>query len=147
VIYEYECASGHIIERHLPIEDRNLPQQCDCGLTAARIMSATRGFVQRECRYDSPIDGRPISTWRERKEDLARNGCQEYDPEMKKDAQRFREREQANLEAALDATVEKSILTMSGKQREKLGAELQSGVDITPARGTVNKSTITEIQR
>lgn len=111
-------------------------------------MSATRGFVQRECRYDSPIDGRSISSWAERREDLARNHCQEYDPEMKKDAARHREREQSKLEASLDASVEKSIMGMDTRQRERLGAEIQSGGDVAPARVTPGgKSILTEIKR
>lgn len=33
--------------------------------------------------YNSPIDGRPITSRSHRREDLRRNGCVEYDPSMK----------------------------------------------------------------
>ena len=37
--------------------------------------------VQRDiAEYRSPIDGRPITTRSERREDLKRNGCVEVDP-------------------------------------------------------------------
>ena len=111
------------------------------------MISPTIGYVQRDCRYDSPIDGRAITSWAQRREDLARNNCQEYDPEMKKDAERFRAQKQAQLEASLDTTVEKTILSMDGKKREKLGNELQSGLDVTPTRGSVDKSTLVEIAK
>lgn len=32
--------------------------------------------------YRSPIDGRPITTKHERREDLKRNGCYEYEPSL-----------------------------------------------------------------
>lgn len=35
--------------------------------------------------YRSPIDGRPITSRSERREDLKRNGCIEIDPPKKKD--------------------------------------------------------------
>lgn len=34
--------------------------------------------------YSSPIDGRPITTRHERREDMKRNGCVEYEPSMVK---------------------------------------------------------------
>ena len=33
--------------------------------------------------YRSPIDGRPITSRSQRREDLKRNGCVEYEPSMK----------------------------------------------------------------
>lgn len=147
-LYEYQCRHGHVFELHRPVSEHAEPAPCECGEAAQRIMSPTIGYVQRECRYDSPIDGRPISSWAERREDLARNHCQEYDPEMKKDAARFREREQQKLEASVDASVEKAVMSMSGRQREKLGAELQGGADVAPTRVTPGtKSFKTEIVR
>lgn len=147
MIYEYECAAGHVFELHRPVAESALPALCECGLTAPRIISATRGYVQRECRYDSPVDGRPISSWAERREDLARNDCIEYDPEMKKDAARFREASQKKLEDSVDASVEQAVMRMSGRQRERLGAELQGGADCTPVRESVDKSTVTRIEQ
>lgn len=49
--------------------------------------------------YTSPIDGRVISGRKQRREDLKRNNCVEYDPGIKDDAKRItRDRErQADL--------------------------------------------------
>lgn len=146
-LYEYSCACGQVFELHRPVGEYAAPARCSCGNSAPRILSPTIGYVQRECRYDSPVDGRAISSWAERREDLARNHCQEYDPEMKTDAARFREREQAKLEAAVDTTVEKAVMSMDGRKREKLGAELQSGAEAAPARANVSKQTTVEIRK
>jgi putative FmdB family regulatory protein len=146
-LYEYECPRGHIFDIHRPVAEYADPAVCHCGYAGQRILSPTIGYVQKDCRYDSPIDGRPISSWAQRREDLARNNCREYDPEMKKDAARFREREQAKLEAAVDESVERAVLSMDGKKREKLGAELQSGVEAAPVRQSVSKATTVEISK
>ncbi len=135
--YEYECPNGHHFERVLPVSEYDKPQTCECGAQGQKLISRTFGFVQRECRYDSPIDGRPITSWAQRRDDLARNGCQEYDPEMKKDAERFRAREQAKLEAAMDATVEEVIDKMPARKKESLERELSSGADISITRDSV----------
>ena len=41
--------------------------------------------------YTSPIDGRPVSGRKQRREDLKRNGCVEYDPAMKAEARKRKE--------------------------------------------------------
>lgn len=41
--------------------------------------------------YRSPIDGRVIDGRKQRREDLKRHGCVEYDPGMKQDAGRRRQ--------------------------------------------------------
>lgn len=86
--------------------------------------------------YDSPIDGKPITSAQARKEDLARSGCIEYDPEMKKDQQRRIEREDAVLEAAVSETVDAEIARMPARKREKLESEMQGGMDLQPERVT-----------
>jgi putative FmdB family regulatory protein len=146
-LYEFECRHGHVLEILRDISECSAPASCHCGELALRILSPTIGYVQRECRYDSPIDGRPISSYAERREDLARNHCQEYDPEMKKDAARYREREQAKLELAVDESVERAVMSMDGTKREKLAAELQGGAEATPVRESVPKATITRISK
>jgi hypothetical protein len=85
-------------------------------------------FVSQEIRYESPIDGKVITTKQQRQDDLARHGCIPYDPEMKKDAARRQVESEKKLEAAMDATIEKTIHEMPSRKREKLTAELQGGV-------------------
>jgi hypothetical protein len=84
--------------------------------------------------YDSPIDGRPITSWDARQEDLKRSNCRPYDPEMKTDAARFRKEQDAALDQSIDAHVEQAIEKMPTAQRGKLYSELTSqgiGLDYT----------------
>jgi putative FmdB family regulatory protein len=136
--YEYNCRKGHHFERVLRFADYQTPQQCDCGAEGRRVISLPRLITASpDVRYDSPIDGRPITSMAQRRDDLARSGCREYDPEMKKDADRFRERSQAQLDAHIDETVEREIDKMPTRKRERLDNELKSGADIAVERRNV----------
>ena len=126
--YEFRCPEGHKFDRVLRVADYNVPQGCDCGLYAQRQISIPMVFVSQDIRYESPIDGKVITTRQQRQEDLARSGCIEYDPEMKKDAARRQLENDKNLDKAIDATVEKEIHAMPARSREKLVAELQGGI-------------------
>ena len=126
--YEFVCPEGHKFERVLRVADYNVPQGCDCGLYAERKISIPMVFVSQEIRYESPIDGKVISTRQQRQEDLARNNCVEYDPEMKRDAARKQAERDAKLDRAVDETVEREIHNMSPRSREKLAAELEGGI-------------------
>lgn len=126
--YQYECEKSHIFERILPIAECSVPQQCDCGASASRVyLTAPKGFVQRECVYDSPIDGRPITSWAQRRNDLARSGCQEYDPGMKQDTDRRVRSQEAALDKSVDSFVDEQIAKMPVRKLEILESELKSG--------------------
>jgi len=79
--------------------------------------------------YPSPIDGSPITSRRKRAEDLARNECVEYDPQMRHDYDRRIKEEEKKLDQAVERTVEETILSMPSDKREKLGQELEKGAD------------------
>lgn len=148
MIYEYLCVCGAEFERTLPVSEYQTPQICECGRKAKRVISAPMlAFAQRECRYDSPVDGRPITSWAQRKEDLLRHGCQEYDPGMKQDYHKRVEREQNALERRLDDTIEAEIDKMPTRKREKLQNELDGGASAAPVRGTVPIATRRAIER
>jgi putative FmdB family regulatory protein len=134
--YQYSCPKEHAFEVVLPVADYRTPQACpECGTLGRRIISLPLLVSsQGECNYRSPIDGRPITSRAARIEDMRRNGCREYDPEMKVDAERFRARSQAELEAKFDDTIEREIDKMPSGTRERLGNELQSGADISVER-------------
>ena len=105
----------------------------DCG---KRILCAPMIFVRPDVCYDSPIDGRPITSRSARADDMARNGCIEYDPEMRKDNERrFAESERA-LDSSVDAFVEEQVEKMPGAKRERLANELAAGTDAEIVRLT-----------
>lgn len=132
----------------LPVAEYRTPQICECGKKAKRVISAPMlAYAQRDCIYDSPIDGRPITSWAQRKEDLARNGCEEYDPGVKQDYHRRVKREQNALERQLDDTIEAEIDKMPTRKREKLQNELDAGATAVPERGLVPVATRRAIER
>lgn len=138
--YEYACGCGAMFDRVLPIKDYDKPQTCECGAVARKLVSRPMVFVQPDICYDSPIDGRPITSMQARKEDLARHGCIEYDPGMRQDYQRRIERGEAALEAKIEATVEAEIERMPTEKRERLHNEMLGGMEAVPERRTANVS-------
>ena len=100
-------------------------------------------FVQADICYDSPIDGRPITSKQARIEDLARNNCQEYDPGMRQDYERRGKESQEKLEKIFDASVDEALALMPVRQREKLETELAGGATAEPVRVTAAAKPIT----
>lgn len=144
--YDYECSNGHAFERFLPLAEYTAPQTCDCGQVGQRVISAPMLiWGQRECVYDSPIDGRPITSWRQRQEDLKRNNCEEYDPGMRQDYERRLTSEQNALESKIESTIEAEIERLPARKRESLHNELHAGADATPERGSVPLKTVRSI--
>lgn len=146
--YEWTCKNGHHFERILPIADYKSEQICECGAIGRRIITLPPMVkMSRDVCYDSPIDGTPITSMKKRKWDLARSGCQPYDPEMKTDADNFRKDKQAALERQVDETVERAYEAMPSRKKEALANELLGGADATPTRHNVPaKPIVTEIK-
>ena len=93
--------------------------------------------AQEECRYTSPIDDKPITTWAQRLDDLDRHNCQPYDPEMKTDYHQRQKDSDASLDKAVEESVEEAIAKMPTKQRGQLHKELvEMGTDLTYHRST-----------
>mgnify|MGYP000001543302 CR=1 FL=1 len=146
MLYEYECPNGHTFERVLRVVDYLLPQMCECGQWGKKIISAPTIFASTDVCYDSPIDGRPITSMKARLDDLARSHCTPYDPEIKKDYTRRIERQQAALEKSVEATVEATIEQMPARKRERLESELRAGADVGPERQAAPFKTTTKVQ-
>ena len=145
-MYEYLCQYGHTFERVLPVAEYKSRQFCHCGSIGSKVISAPTVFASKDVCYDSPIDGRPITSMKARRDDLARNNCTEYDPEIKKDYARRIEREQLQLERSVEATVEATIEQMPVRKREKLESELRSGADCAPERQAAPFISTTKVQ-
>ncbi len=133
-LYEYECPDHGHFERYLPFSEYDKPQTCECGKPSKKLISLPSVFVSPDVCYDSPIDGRPITSKKQRLEDMARSGCVEYDSGIKQDAQRKQESDQKQLESKIDQTIESEIEKMPAAKRERLANELQSGLTVEPVR-------------
>jgi len=138
-IYVYECSQGHQTEAYLLFADHQPTLRCACGVWAQQIMTAPLLVsATPEVCYDSPIDGRPITSMAARREDLARTGCVPYDPEQKTDLLDRRKAEDAALDRSIDASVEAAIEKMPTKRRAQLHSELtEQGADLKITRSTL----------
>lgn len=131
-IYVQKCENGHEFDVYLKLEDYDQPQVCKCGAKAKRKIVPTMIScdIQSWDYYESPVSGKPITSYKERREDMARHNCVDYDPGMK-DVQRKRiKNADKALEKSIDETVDREWDRMPSNKREKLANELLSGADV-----------------
>ena len=100
-------------------------------------------FVSQDIRYDSPIDGSPITSKQARIEDMKRSGCIEYDPGMRQDYERRGKESEAKLEKIFDASIDEALAQMPSRKREQLEQELAGGATAEPVRVTAAAKPIT----
>jgi hypothetical protein len=134
-------AKLHEVQKHLC---HGVPERTDAyGVMEIYYRTTPMGFVQRDICYDSPIDGRPITSKQARIEDLRRNDCVEYDPEMRKDAARRRKEADVELDRSVEATVDEMVATMPTRKLEKLEQEIRAGASVDVVRSTPDASALT----
>lgn len=139
--HDHRCEAGHIFERFIARDQLDAQQYCECGKPAERVfLRFPMAWVSPDVCYDSPIDGRPITSMQQRKEDMARANCIEYDPEMRKDADRRQKEADENLDKSVDEFVDRQIATMPVRKREKLAAEMEAGLTAEPVRQTYSEA-------
>ena len=131
-IYEFTCESGHKFDRFLKLAAYDAPQVCDCGAPASRKVSTPMFSIDATNfeAYESPTTGRWITSKTQRREDMKASGCVDYEPSMKQEMERKKVAEDAALDRKIDSHVEETIYNMPVRKREKLAAELDSGVDV-----------------
>ena len=134
-IYIYKCHNcSNKFEVIRAVKDHSPYELCQCGTLAGQFITAPMVIIPAHMQatggvnYRSPIDDKPITTMSQRREDLARNDCIEYDPEMKKDVDRRIKNEELKLDKAVDETVDREIQTMPARNREQLINELSKGL-------------------
>lgn len=135
-IYVQECPQGHEFDVFLHLADYNTPQTCQCGLLAKRKIVPTmiRCDIAPWDAYESPSSGKLITSYKERREDMVRTDCVDYEPSLKKQQKKTQKESELKLEKAMDDTVEEAIEKMPTAKREKLSNELVSGADINLIR-------------
>jgi hypothetical protein len=136
--YDYCCPDGHTQRLFLALRDHTPKQPCSCGLWAEqRIGAPLLVKASQDVCYDSPIDGSPITSWAQRREDLAKHGCIPYDPEMKTDATRRVQEADTALDQKIDAHLEEAYTRMPHAQRQQLKKEVvEQGMEVQLERRT-----------
>ena len=130
-IYEFECTQGHNFDRFLKLKDYRQPQTCECGAESKKIITPTmiNCDMQPWDSYISPASGKNITSYKERRKDMAETGCVDYEPSLKKHITKHMESEEAKLEKRMDETVEETVSGWDNRKRERLANELESGAD------------------
>lgn len=138
--YQYQCPSGHIETKYIPLSAHSPIGVCSCGEVAQQLITAPLLVsAQREVRYDSPITGMPITSRAGWQEDMKRHDCVEYDPCMKQDEIRLKEEAWQKLDQQVDQTVAESVSKMTTKQRGELwSAVTEQGASCDVVRSTPN---------
>lgn len=137
-LHSFRCQTGHVFDAYQPVDKLDSTMACaQCKAMAEKVfLTAPMGFVRGDVCYDSPIDGRHITSYHEHIEDLKRADCVPYEPGIKQDQERKAKQSEEALERSVEQTVEKEIATMPAVKREKLAAELQGGMSAEPVRLT-----------
>jgi putative FmdB family regulatory protein len=134
-VYEFRCAQGHRFDRFLKLANYSEPQVCACGQGCERLVSAP--FVQPDIApYRSPIDDRWIDSRSQKREDLVRNGCVEWDPGRVSEQQARRRQEGERLETALEQTFEAEVAQLPARKKEILEQEVRAGATVETVRST-----------
>lgn len=127
-LHDYDCPRCHVVrEVFTKIEELPNEQFCPCGGLLVRLVSApfVRGDIEG---YTSPIDGSWIGSRAQRREDLRRNHCVEFEPGLAEGARRSARETELREEASLDHTIDATIAQMPVRQREALAGEMEGGL-------------------
>ena len=135
-LFPYRCANKHDTLKVLRVKDYEEAVDCEqCDLAAVRVFTAPMVKVAVDVCYDSPIDRRPITSHAARREDMKRNGCIEYDPEMHKDAARRKQEEEAAFDASVDETVHREVAKLPKAKKDQLVKEVtRQGMTVEAVR-------------
>lgn len=111
-LYAFVCSNGHRDALFSKIMDRDKVRQCSaCGANLTRQLEApaVRGEITP---YRSPVDGRWIESKAQRKEDLKRNGCIEWEPGIRQDIPRIRKYNDEKAFAPIAESMEQTVREM-----------------------------------
>jgi len=134
--YVHLCKKGHRFDVFLRLKDYDKPQKCKCGSASRRVIVPTMiaPDMANWDRYISPATGKLITSYKDRREDMAESGCVDYEPSLKSESVKRTQKNDEKLEKAMDETVEREIEKMTTPQRERLDVELSHGADINISR-------------
>ena len=148
-IHSFRCSgTGHVFDAFQPLDKIDSTMACEqCKVMAEKVfLKFPMAFVKGDVHYTSPVDGRPITSYQQHIEELARTDCVVYESGIKQDQERNERMRDEALERSVDETVDREIALMPAVKREKLVAELEGGITATPERTTpTSNSIVTEL--
>lgn len=129
--YLFRCECGARYERVLSMKEHVNKIECTCGKLANQVISVPQVIIPAHMRFDygsfkSPVSGNIIRNKQEHINDMAANGCEMYDPEIRKDVERKQMEDDMKLDKLCEETVEREYEVMPEHKREMLAKELVS---------------------
>lgn len=136
--YPYECGCGHRFIEFRPMSESHLDHVCpSCRAVAKRAIS--RPYVRGDFEgYQCPVTERWVEGRAAHEENLKRTGCRILEPGEKERADSARRREQESFENKIAETAERYFEALPSEKKEKIGAELTAGLDVSYERSTPN---------
>ena len=126
-MYQFRCTEGHVFDRLVPLAQFDEPQSCSCGAAASRQIVAP-AIRTDYAGYTCPVSGKWIEGRAAHRENLARTGCRILEPGETSAAVSRASSSDAALEAAIDSTTDQLIANLSTRDKERLAAEMDSGL-------------------
>lgn len=126
-MYQFRCTDGHVFDRLVPLSQFDLPQFCSCGAAASREIVAPAIRTDYPS-YTCPVSGKWIEGRAAHRENLARTGCRILEPGETSSLASRQSSSEAALDAAIDSTAEELIANLSTRDKERLAAEMDSGL-------------------
>ena len=125
--YTYRCNTcDEDTEKWNKIADMHDSPICECGGETKKIMNVCNigAFSTKvAAAYESPIDGKAITSERARQYDMESNGCRPWEgiKQEKKAVESQKKINNAKLDKAVDTEMSKQISAMPSAKRKKLG--------------------------
>lgn len=130
-IYTYKCpVCARKRDIFKPIAELDRVENClNCGFAMNRQLSAP--MVKGDYPgYACPITGKWIEGRRAHEENLKKHSCRVLEAGETEGAKRAHAAADVALEASVESTVEEFVETLPTEKKERLAAEIQSGLDV-----------------
>lgn len=137
-LHDFQCARGHTFEFWEKPKDLQQFRLCHCGMLARKVFLAPPLIANDLPGYISPATGAWIEGRVAREEDLRRSGCRPYEVGERQEFIRRKQAEEAQLDSAIEQTVDETISQMPVVKRDRLAAEMEAGVDAVVMRQLSN---------
>jgi len=133
-IYVFKCPKCQKrFDRFLKLADYRVPQSCDCGEVAEKVVVAP--FFQVDIpAYSCPVTGKRIEGRKEHERNLVAHGCRILEPGETERAKAFKKAEDEALENKLAESAAEFVAKLPPRKQEQLAIELEHGADVEIVR-------------
>ena len=116
-MYDFQCGEcKSVTSRFRKIAERHAPLMCACkGNMELALFSAPAARVQPEAHYVCPATGEQVTSWRQRKNNFAKNGLEEANSDQQDELKQRRMKKKAKRDALAKDYLPKELQKQIGK--------------------------------